>query len=195
MEYVEYRMGGLLNWQERHMLLVEMLERVTAREGGTTEPRLEAYAFFLQEMRGVPTEYKFYRARCWPTAVDLVIDIKWLQSRRMVRSVPIGPGLETTVVTKSLRDRYSYVVDKYGEDLEVVAARFAAVDDFRLELLASAFLLSMDGKHDDEQVVTWLGYGYWNFPPELGWEVLQEVREFAESVGWERPTPVAALSV
>ena len=195
MEYVHYRMGGLLNWQERHMLLVEMLDRVTAREGGTTEPRLEAYAFFLQEMRGVPTEYKFYRSRCWPTAVDLVSDIGCLRIHRMVRSVPIGPGWETTVVTKSLRDRYSYVVDKYDEDLEVVAERFAAVDNFRLKLLASAFLLSMDGKHDDEQVVTWLGYGYLNFPPELGWEVLEEVREFAESVGWERPTPpVATLS-
>ena len=195
MEYVEYRMGGLLNWHERHMLLVEMLDRVTAREGGTTESRQEAYAFFLQEIRGVPTEYKFYRYDLWPTAVDLMSDIGWLRCRSMVRSVPIGPGWETTVVTKWLRDRYSYIVDKYDEDLEVVAERFAPVDNFRLKLLASAFLLSLDGKHPDEQVVTWLSYGYLNFPPELGWEVLQEVREFAESVGWERPTsPAAALS-
>ena len=59
MEYVPYRMGGLLNWHERHMLLVEMLDRVTAREGGTTQPRQEAYAFSCRRYGGCPPSINF----------------------------------------------------------------------------------------------------------------------------------------
>ena len=114
----------------------------------------------------------------------------------MLRSVPIGPGYEITNtegVTRR-RERYSYITDKYDEDLEVVADRFALVEDFRLKLLASAWLLSLKGEPTDEEVVTWLGYGYVNFDEELGWEILREIREFAHSSG-KRPAPTAVLTV
>ena len=191
------REGGIMNESEREALVLEMVERATVRGGGTAEPRLHAYSFFLQEIRGVPTEYEFYRSfGCWPEARDLLGDISGLRAQRMLRPVPIGPGYEitTAATTKWTRDNYSYIVDKYDEDLEVVLNRFALVEDFRLKLLASALLLSMKGEPTDEEVVTWLGYGYVNFPEELGWEVLREIREFAHSSGWKRPAPPVALS-
>ena len=138
------RMGGILDYFERQMLVLEMVERATERGGGTHETRLHAYSLFLQEIRGVPTEYEFYDTfRCWPEARDLLSDISGLEHSRILRSVPIGPGLEITNTegTKRMRERYSYIVDKYDEDLEVVLDRFALVEDARLELLASAWLL------------------------------------------------------
>ena len=191
------RMGGILNRYERQMLVMETVERATERGGGTHEPRLHAYSFFLQEIRGVPTEYEFYRSfDCWPEARDLTSDLIGLRAHHIMRPVPIGPGYEitTAATTKWTRDNYSYIVDKYDEDLEVVLNRFALVEDFRLKLLASALLLSMKGEPTDEEVVTWLGYGYVNFPEELGWEVLREIREFAKSAGWKRPAPPVALT-
>ena len=191
------RVGGIMNEPEREVLVLEMVERATERGGGTHEPRLHAYSFFLQEIRGVPTEYEFYRSRGWPEARDLLGDISGLRAQRMLRSVPIGPGYEITNTegSKRRRERYSYITDKYDEDLEVVADRFALVEDFRLKLLASAWLLSLKGEPTDEEVVTWLGYGYVKFfSEELGREILQEIREFAHSAGWKRPAPPVALS-
>ena len=57
------RVGGIMNDFEREVLVLEMVERATERGGGTHEPRLHAYSFFLQEIRGVPTEYEFYRRK------------------------------------------------------------------------------------------------------------------------------------
>ena len=195
------RRGGILDYYERQMLVLEMVGRATERGGGTHEPRLHAYSFFLQEIRGVPTEYEFYRSfGCWPEARDLLCDLTGLWAHRIVRSVPIGPGLEITDTgaTKWTRDNYAYIADKYDEDLEVVADRFALVEDARLKLLASAWLLSLNGEPTgeptDEEVVTWLGYGYVKFPEDLGWEILQEIREFAHSAGWKRPAPPVALT-
>ena len=190
------RMEGILDYFERQMLVLEMVGRATERGGGTHEPRLHAYSFFLQEIRGVPTEYEFYRSDGWPEARDLVSDISGLEHCRSLRSVPIGPGLEITNTegTKRMRERYSYITDKYDEDLEAVMDRFALVEDARLELLASAWLLSLKGDPTDEEVVTWLGYPYVKFSEELGWEILREIREFAHSVGWKRPAPPVALS-
>ena len=188
------RMGGILDYFERQVLVLEMVGRATERGGGTHETRLHAYSFFLQEIRGVPTEYEFYRSDGWPEARDLLSDIAGLEFSRILRSVPIGPGLEITNTegTKRMRERYSYIVDKYDEDLEVVMDRFALVEDARLELLASAWLLSLKGEPTDEEVVTWLGYPYMNFDEELGWEILREIREFAHSAG-KRPAPTAVL--
>ena len=191
------REGGIMNESEREALVLEMVERATERGGGTAEPRLHAYSFFLQEIRGVPTEYEFYDSRrCWPEARDLTSDLIGLRAHHIMRPVPIGPGYEITTAstTKWTRDNYSYIVDKYDEDLDVVLDRFALVEDARLKLLASALLLSMKGEATDEEVVTWLGYGYVNFPEELGWEVLREIREFAKSAGWKRPAPPVALT-
>ena len=191
------REGGIMNESEREALVLEMVERATVRGGGTAEPRLHAYSFFLQEIRGVPTEYEFYRSfGCWPEARDLLGDISGLRAQRMLRSVPIGPGYEITNTegVKRRREDHAYIADKYDEDLEVVLDRFALVDNFRLKLLASAWLLSLNGEPTDEEVVTWLGYGYVNFPEELGWEVLREIRKFAHSAGWKRPAPPVALS-
>ena len=190
------RMEGILDYFERQMLVLEMVGRATERGGGTHEPRLHAYSFLLQEIRGVPTEYEFYRSDGWPEARDLLSDIAGLEHSRILRSVPIGPGLEITNTegTKRMRERYSYITDKYDEDLEVVMDRFALVEDARLELLASAWLLSMKGDPTDEEVVTWLGYPYVKFPEELGREILQEIREFAHSAGWKRPAPPVALT-
>ena len=190
------RMGGILNRYERQMLVLEMVGRATERGGGTHETRLHAYSFFLQEIRGVPTEYEFYRSRGWPEAEDLLSDISRLESLRILRSVPIGPGLEitNTEASKRIREDHVYIADKHDEDLEVVMERFALVEDARLKLLASAWMLSLKGEPTDEEVVTWLGYPYMNFSEELGWEILQEVREFAHSAGWKRPAPSVALS-
>ena len=192
------RMEGILDYFERQMLVLEMVGRATERGGGTHETRLHAYSFLLQEIRGVPTEYEFYDSRrCWPEARDLLSDIAGLEHSSILRSVPIGPGLEITNTegTKRMRERYSYIVDKYDEDLEVVLDRFALVEDARLKLLASAWLLSLKGEPTDEEVVTWLGNGYINFDEELGWEILREIREFAHSAGWKRPAPPVALTV
>ena len=185
-----------MNRYERQMLVLEMVGRATERGGGTHETRLHAYSFFLQEIRDVPTEYEFYRSRGWPEAEDLLSDISRLGSLRILRSVPIGPGLEitNTEASKRIREDHLYIADKHDEDLEVVLDRFALVEDARLELLASALLLSLKGEPTDEEVVTWLGYPYRNFSEELGWEILREIREFAHSAGWKRPAPSVALS-
>ena len=190
------RRGGILDYYERQMLVLEMVGRATERGGGTHEPRLHAYSFFLQEIRGVPTEYEFYRSRGWPEARDLLSDILGLEHRRILRSVPIGPGLEitNTEASKRIREDHAHIADKHDEDLEAVADRFSLVEDFRLKLLTSAWLVSLKGDPTDEEVVTWLGCGYVNFPEELGWEILQEIREFAHSAGWKRPAPPVALT-
>ena len=190
------RRGGILDYYERQMLVLEIVRRATERGGGTHETRLHAYSFLLQEIRGVPTEYELYRSRGWPEARDLISDILGLEHRRILRSVPIGPGLEitNTEASKRIREDHAYIADKYDEDLEVVMDRFALVEDARLKLLASALLLSLKGEPTDEEVVTWLGNGYVNFDEELGWEVLREIREFAHSAGWKRPAPPVALT-
>ena len=185
-----------MNRYERQTLVLEIVRRATERGGGTYETRLHAYSFLMQEIRGVPTEYEFYRSCGWPEARDLISDISGLERRRILRSVPIGPGLEitNTEASKRIREDHAYITEKYDEDLEVVLDRFTLVEDARLELLASAWLLSLKGEPTDEEVVTWLGYPYMRFDEDLGWEILREIREFAHSAG-KHPAPTAVLTV
>ena len=177
-----------MNRLQKAALISEMLDRMIERGSWGGETHLQKCLFFLQSMRGVPTDYVFQLYKYGPFSFDLRDELVHLQAEGMVqldpRSASYGSSLKTSEASQTLRRYFPKTLDKYGRAIDLIADHFGKLNASELGKLATAYYFHLeDTDRSDEDVGKKVNAVKSYISVMEGAEAARRIRKIAESVG------------
>ena len=166
------------------VLISELLTRMIARDSWAGETHLQKCMFFLQRMRGVPTDYSFLLYRYGPFSFGLRDDLVQLQGDGLVelspRPYPYGPTLTASEASQRFRKLCSKTLEKYDDDLNFVADHFGSMTASELEKFATAYYFHLrELSSSDEDIAKKVNAVKPHISVSEGVKATQEIRGIA----------------
>ena len=138
---------------QKASLIVEMIDKMKERDGWAGETHLHKCLFFLQEMRGIPTDYEFLIYHYGPFSFDLSDEIVQLKGDNIIipypRPFPYAPSLACSEASHRLREYFPKTLKKYADDINFVANHFGNLNATELSKLATAYYFILKGEKDN----------------------------------------------
>lgn len=172
---------------QKASLIVEMIDKMKERDGWAGETHLHKCLFFLQEMRGIPTDYEFQIYHYGPYSFNLSDEIVQLKGDKIIipypRPYPYAPSLACSESSQTLREYFPKTLEKYAEDITFVAKHFGNLNATELSKLATAyyFILKDQYVNDDEDIAKKVNHAVHYISVPDAKEATRTIRRIANS--------------
>ena len=169
---------------QKATLISEMLNRMIDKGSWGGETHLQKCAFFLQEMRNVPTGYLFQLHMYGPYSFDLSDELVRLRGVGMMLLIPRnnGSGLKVSKLGQSLRKHFPRTLEKYSDDIDFVTDNFGDLNASELGKLATAYhFILQDKDSSDEDIAKKVNKVKSHILISEGMEAAKMVRTIANS--------------
>jgi hypothetical protein len=126
---------------ERAALLTELVKDMRESGSWSSETHIQKAGFVLQVLFGVPTDFNFILYKHGPFSFDLREELTSMLADGLIEQKPqppYGPMFEPTEASRSLRQSFGELVNRYEKALRLVSSRLGPLDIFHLEQLATA---------------------------------------------------------
>jgi len=137
---------------EKVALLIALIKKLHVKDSWCGETHIQKTVYFLQELLGVPMEFKFIMYKHGPFSFDLRSDLTEMQANRLLEleaKTPLyGSSLIVTNWGESTQRSYNNIINDYEEKLTFIADKLGNKNVIELERLATAFYITL--KHPDE---------------------------------------------
>jgi hypothetical protein len=137
-----------MNRLQRAAILTTLADELKQRGSWCGETHLQKATYFLQELLGVPLDFKFIFYKHGPFSFDLRDDLSALQADRLLelrpQREPYGPSLVPTPASANFRARYPTTLGNYNQAIRFVADRLDNKNVADLERLATALFVTRE---------------------------------------------------
>ena len=143
---------------ERAAVLTDLVEELRTAGSWSGDDHLQAAICLLQTAGRVPLGYTFLVWKESPHSFDLADDLDRMQALGVLkletRPFPNAPSFAAGPRARSLRERFTAIVSRYGEQAKTVAAAVSDKDVVELERLATAsYVLEQTPSHDRDSLL------------------------------------------
>ncbi len=132
------------------VLLTHLIEGLCERGNWCGETHVQKTAFFVQELMGVPLEFRFILYKHGPFSFDLRNELTALRANGMLGFEPRSYGAQL-VLNKDqceyIQSFYPYTLKRYEKNIDFVTEKLGGKRVVELERLATAFYV---GKRSGE---------------------------------------------
>ena len=145
---------------QKHVLLLELAERLREKGSWCGETHLQKAVYFLQVLLSVPLEFEFVLYKHGPFSFELQDELTSLRAYDLLRLEPqsngYGPKLSVSESGQALKKRFPKTISEHHKAIEWVADHLSKKGVVDLERLGTALYVSreedMAGKPEDEIV-------------------------------------------
>lgn len=131
-----------MNRLAQDAVLVGLARRLYEQGSWTGETHIQKAAYLLHEMLGVPFDFAFILYKHGPFSFELRDELSTMRADRLLerepQPPPFGPRFLSTARGRELEDRFQRTMQRYGDQLDWLAARLGNRGVVELERLATA---------------------------------------------------------
>jgi hypothetical protein len=132
---------------EQAAVVLRLAEALKTRGSWAGETHIQKAMYFLQELLEVPTGFEFILYKHGPFSFDLRAALTFMEAEDLIEwqpRKPYGPTLVRGHDASYLDQKFGQFGDRYIEQIEFVAERFADKSVRDLEKLATALFVTKD---------------------------------------------------
>jgi len=133
---------------KRRAVVLEMMERMNGYGSWSGETHVQKCLYFLQELVGVPTGFRYILYKHGPFSFDLRDELTAMRADGLVevylKSPNYGPSLRPGPRAKDVMDLFPKTVKKYREQTDFVARWLSPKNVSELERLATALYVTRE---------------------------------------------------
>ena len=137
-------------------VLCQLAERMADKGSWSGETHIQKATYFLQELLKVPTGFDFILYKYGPFSFDLRDELTGMRADGFIdlapQAHPYGPSLVPTKLSKKIRERFPKTLRRCRQQLQFVADQLSAEGVVGLERLATALLVTLEGRAEDATV-------------------------------------------
>jgi hypothetical protein len=138
-----------MNSSQRAAVLAALADKLQQAGSWCGETHIQKSTYALQELLGVPTEFRFILYKHGPFSFDLRDELTAMRADNLltlqVKPQPYGPSLVPTEDSRRLRERFSNTVSRYASRIAFAAEKFGNRGVTDLERLATALYVTREG--------------------------------------------------
>lgn len=130
-----------MNRLKKDAILSELASRLRDHGSWCGETHLQKATYFLQELRGVPFEFRYVLYKHGPFSFDLRDELTAMRADGffdLSERGPYGPSLVPTRLSLELRRDYPRTLEKYQPDIGYISDSLGSANVAELEKLATA---------------------------------------------------------
>jgi uncharacterized protein YwgA len=138
-----------MNRLQRAAVLLKLLDALRSRGSWCGETHVQKSVFALQELFGVPLEYRFVLYRHGPYSFELADEITALRADMLLAvqpREPYGPSLVAGDSAERFLENFQRTTASYSPAIEFVVERFGRCTVVELERLATALYVTHEEK-------------------------------------------------
>jgi len=136
---------------QKASIITRLAQSLRERGSWCGETHLQKATYFLQELLQVPLEFQFILYKHGPFSFDLRDELGALQADELLRAEPhppYGPKIVTTERAEYIQGLYPKTLEKYREQIALVADRLGPAGVNTLERLATGLYVTRNAKDD-----------------------------------------------
>lgn len=132
----------------RAALLAELVRELRKNESWAGETHVQKTTYFLQELFGVPFDFKFTLYKFGPFSFDLRDQLNEMRNLDQLefesQPKPYGPKLKVGDGSDQLRTRFPKTIKRYKEPVKFVSKELGPYGVAKLERVATALLVTKE---------------------------------------------------
>ena len=141
--------------RQREAIVAALDKKLAERDSWCGEIHLQKSVFFLQELLGVPTDFKYTLYMYGPFSRELRGELGTMRADGFLELVPqpapYGPTLTVTeVAERQLVERWPKTLRRYADDIAFVAEKLGGLGVGALERLATALWVWRENENADD---------------------------------------------